>query len=183
MPAKRDALSAAIAALLWSAPGSAAPVPAERPVVVYSAPDTVPAAPYWQQLARPRHTQAKVTPAPRPGVMPLEARLPLTPTTLRPGLPATRSVAGLTAPLFILGMDPGSLHWLAAQLDNLRAIGASGFVVQAADRGDWRALQQRAQAAGLPLALLPDAGLAAGYGVTTYPVLLLPPGRAGEGGR
>ncbi len=56
--------------------------------------------------------------------------------------------------------------------------GATGLVVQAANREDWLALQQKAQAIGLSLALYPDTGLAEGYGMSTYPALVLPAGRA-----
>ena len=62
-----------------------------------------------------------------------------------------------------------------------------GMVVQAANRDDWLLLQKKAQAAGLSLALYPDTGLTEAYGITTYPVLVVPQGileldRAGEGG-
>jgi hypothetical protein len=53
------------------------------------------------------------------------------------------------------------------------------MVVQAANRDDWRLLLQKAQAAGLSLALYPDTGLKEAYGITTYPVLVMPPGLSG----
>ncbi len=86
-------------------------------------------------------------------------------------------------PFFIMGMDRTSLDWLARTLPTLLAINATGMVVQAANREDWQRLQTRARASGLSLALYPDAGLVAAYGLTTYPVLVVPHGMVtGEGG-
>tara|TARA_R100001039_G_scaffold35590_1_gene30882 strand:- start:3080 stop:3268 length:189 start_codon:yes stop_codon:yes gene_type:complete len=61
------------------------------------------------------------------------------------------------------------------------------MVVQAVNRDDWLLLQNKAQAAGLTLALYPDTGLKDAYGITTYPMLVVPPGilerdDTGEGG-
>ncbi|WP_051230564.1 PFL_4695 family integrating conjugative element protein [Haliea salexigens] len=162
--------------------------PVRAPVVVYSGAQAVPAAPYIQSLAQTRsQSDSRVNPTPKPGVMPLEKRLPLMPRQLRPGSPALRRTEAPVQPFFVMGMDRASLDWLARTLPTLLSINATGMVVQAANRDDWLLLQKKAQAAGLSLALYPDTGLTEAYGITTYPVLVVPQGileldRAGEGG-
>ena len=162
--------------------------PIKAPVVVYSGAQAVPAAPYIQSLAQPRpQSESRANPTPKPGVMPLETRLPLMPRQLRRGSPAVQRTEAPIQPFFIMGMDRASLDWLARTLPTLLSINATGMVVQAANRDDWLHLQRKAQAAGLPLALYPDTGLTEAYGITTYPVLVVPQSiqkqdRAGEGG-
>ena len=162
--------------------------PIKAPVVVYSGAQAVPAAPYIQSLAQPRpQSESRANPTPKPGVMPLETRLPLMPRQLRRGSPAVQRTEAPIQPFFIMGMDRASLDWLARTLPNLLSINATGMVVQAANRDDWLLLQNKARAAGLSLALYPDTGLTEAYGITTYPVLVVPQSiqgldRAGEGG-
>ena len=162
--------------------------PIKAPVVVYSGAQAVPAAPYIQSLAQPRpQSESRANPTPKPGVMPLETRLPLMPRQLRRGSPAVQRTEAPIQPFFIMGMDRASLDWLARTLPTLLSINATGMVVQAANRDDWLLLQNKARAAGLSLALYPDTGLTEAYGITTYPVLVVPQSiqkqdRAGEGG-
>ena len=162
--------------------------PIKAPVVVYSGAQAVPAAPYIQSLAQPRpQSESRANPTPKPGVMPLETRLPLMPRQLRRGSPAVQRTEAPIQPFFIMGMDRASLDWLARTLPTLLSINATGMVVQAANRDDWLHLQNKARAAGLSLALYPDTGLTEAYGITTYPVLVVPQSiqkqdRAGEGG-
>ena len=169
------------------APAQAAK-PTSAPVVVYSGAQAVPAAPYIQSLAQPRpQSDRRANPTPKPGVVPLETRLPLIPRQLRPGTPSVHRTRAPVQPFFIVGMDRISLDWLARTLPTLLSINATGMVVQAANGDDWLRLQNKAQAAGLSLALYPDTGLREAYGITTYPMLVVPPGilerdDAGEGG-
>lgn len=162
--------------------------PIKAPVVVYSGAQAVPAAPYIQSLAQPRpQSESRANPTPKPGVMPLETRLPLMPRQLRRGSPAVQRTEAPIQPFFIMGMDRASLDWLARTLPTLLSINATGMVVQAANRDDWLLLQKKARASGLSLALYPDTGLTEAYGITTYPVLVVPQSiqkqdRAGEGG-
>ena len=162
--------------------------PIRAPVVVYSGAQAVTAAPYIQSLAQPRpQSDSRANSMPKQGVMPLETRLPLMPRQLQPGSPAVQRTEAPVQPFFIMGMDRTSLDWLARTLPTLLSINATGMVVQAANRDDWLLLQKKAQAAGLSLALYPDTGLTEAYGITTYPVLVVPQGileldRAGEGG-
>lgn len=162
--------------------------PIRAPVVVYRGPQAVAAAPYIQSLAQPRpQRDLHANPTPKPGVMPLESRLPLIPRQLRVGAPSVLRTRAPIQPFFIMGMDRASLDWLARTLPTLLSIHATGMVVQAANRGDWLRLKNTAQAAGLTLALYPDTGLKDAYGITTYPMLVVPPGilerdDTGEGG-
>ena len=151
--------------------------PARAPVVVYSAAQSVPAAPYIQALAPPRG-QSRSHPdiAPKTGVTPLETRLPLMPRQLQPGAPSVQRIQAPVQPFFVMGMDRTSLDWLARTLPTLLAIGATGMVVQATNREDWQRLQTKAGQSGLLLALYPDAGLVESYGLATYPVLVVPQG-------
>ncbi|MFV0277976.1 MAG: PFL_4695 family integrating conjugative element protein [Parahaliea sp.] len=161
--------------------------PTRAPVVVYSGAQAVPAAPYMQSLAQPRpQKDSRANPTPKRGVTPLETRLPLMPRQLQRGSPVVQRIEAPVQPFFIVGMDGTSLDWLARTLPTLLSINATGMVVQAANRDDWLLLQNKALAAGLSLALYPDTGLKEAYGITTYPVLVVPHGildvdPAGEG--
>ena len=169
------------------APAQAAK-PTSAPVVVYSGAHSVPTAPYTRSLVQPRsQSDSRANPTPKRGVVPLETRLPLMPRHLRLAAPSVQRTRAPVQPFFIVGMDRTSLDWLARTLPTLLAIGATGMIVQAANRDDWLILQNKAQAAGLTLALYPDTGLKEAYGITTYPMLVVPPGilerdDAGEGG-
>jgi integrating conjugative element protein (TIGR03765 family) len=171
--------------LTWLVMASAqAAQPAGAPVVVYRGAQSVPAAPYIQALAQQRgHSSSRPESTPKIGVTPLETRLPLMPQQLKTGAPSVRRTQAPVQPFFIMGMDRTSLDWLARMLPTLLAINATGMVVQAANREDWQRLQTKARESGLSLALYPDAGLVAAYGLNTYPVLVVPQGRVtGEGG-
>lgn len=158
--------------------------PTRAPVVVYSATQSVPAAPYIQAIAQPRQqNSSRPDSAPKVGVTPLEARLPLMPRQLQPGTPSVQRTRAPVRPFFVMGMDRTSLEWLARTLPTLLAINATGMVVQAANREDWRLLQMKARDSGLSLVLYPDAALVEAYGLETYPVLVMPHGLViGEGG-
>ena len=154
--------------------------PTRAPVVVYHGASSAPAAPYVQAFAQPRKQHRRQSEAtPKTGVTPLGSRLPLMPRQLRPGRPSTQRTRAPVQPFFVMGMDRTSLDWLSRALPTLLAIHATGMVVQATDPDDWWLLQQTAQDAGLSLALYPDTGLKDAYGITTYPVLVVPPGLSG----
>jgi integrating conjugative element protein (TIGR03765 family) len=80
-----------------------------------------------------------------------------------------------------MGMDPQSLTWFQQAADGLVEIGARGIVVQASNQSDWLDLQHKARQAGIDLMLLEGDALAQGYGITTYPVILIDPKTAEEG--
>ncbi len=103
MSIKRRAIIVSLLALLCVASEVHA-----QPVVVYTGPHTIAAAPYWQALANNRTPTRKhdtAVPGPRPGVQPLADALPLQPVHLHPGAPVTQTVDGLMTPFFVMGMD------------------------------------------------------------------------------
>lgn len=172
----------ALGVLAWLTMGPAqAAQPTHAPVVVYRGPQSVPVSLYSRALTQPltrpaaQHTM-RLERTPRTGVTPLKARLPLAPRQLRPGRAAVQRTQAPVHPFFVMGMDRISLAWLAQSLPTLRAINATGMVVQVTRREDWQRLQSKAQASGLSLALYPDTGLKEAYGITTYPVLVVPQG-------
>ena len=155
------------------------------PIVVFEGRSTILAAPYYTRLQTDPQTYPQTHPdTTMPdgiGVRPLEHQLPLVPTQLSPGQPDIKTVPGLVTPLFVMGMDAASLTWFSRAAEDLAAMGARGVVVQAAGRGDWQALQTRARAAGIDLMLLHGDSLALGYGIRSYPVVLVSPEQAEQG--
>ena len=154
-----------------------------QPTVVYEGRGTISAQPYYKRLQRNQSDLAAGVTAPEgAGILALEDRLPLSPKHISIGPPAMKTVPGLITPLFIMGMDEASLTWFAQAVEGLSDIGARGIVVQAAQRPAWRDLQSRAHKAGIELMLLDGDAIAAGYGISTYPIVLMSPALAGEGG-
>ncbi len=180
--------------MLWLPVAVWAQNPRSEPVVVYRDDNAVPAEPYWRSLlggestAMPRANAAREAAAAGGGhtavdpVSPLAMadRLPLHSAGMRSGAPGIYSVAGMARPLFVIGMDAGSLDWLTAAARTLVAIGASGLVVQAPSRTEWLALRDAAAGAGLSLQLFDSAVLQGMYPVSTYPALLVSPELAGQ---
>ena len=99
------------------------------------------------------------------------------------GQPALQTVPGLVTPLFVMGMDAVSLTWFARAAQGLADIGARGLVVQADQLAPWKALQTQARDIGIDLMLLEGDSLAQGYGLTTYPTVLVSPALAQAGFR
>lgn len=158
----------------------------QQPIVVYDGRNTLSAQPYYRRLRQPDTTpstapSAALTAPHGAGVLALADRLPLSPTSLEVGPPQMKAVPGLITPLFVLGMDEVSLTWFAQAAQGLADIGARGLVVQASDLVAWRALKRRAHATGIDLMLLEGDALAQGYGISTYPTVLLASALAGEG--
>lgn len=171
----RHQFSMVLALLALSAAQAAQPV--SSPIVVYRGAKSVSAAPYIQAFSqRQKTTPAREHSRATTGVTPLVSRLPLAPKQLTVGSPTVRRTQAPVNPFFVMGMDRTSLDWLAQMLPSLLRINATGMVIQASHRADWQALQSKARASGLSLALYPDTGLTSAYGLTTYPVLVLPRG-------
>ncbi|EBX8629387.1 integrating conjugative element protein [Salmonella enterica subsp. enterica] len=104
--------------------------------------------------------------------IPLDSAVfPIVSSHLHPGVVASRhlSLPGMT-PLFILGDDPLSLHWLTQQQEKLKSLNATGLVVNVASKERLETL--RREAGGLPL--LPASGddLAQRLKLSAYPVLI-----------
>ncbi|EEH9715103.1 integrating conjugative element protein [Salmonella enterica subsp. enterica] len=105
-------------------------------------------------------------------VVPLESAVfPVVSSRLHPGTVISRplSLPGMT-PLFILGDDPQSVHWLAQQRATLKSLNATGLVVNVVSAARLEKLRQHADG----LTLLPASGddLAVRLQLDTYPVLL-----------
>lgn len=152
----------------------------KQPTVVYEAPSTIPTWPYFQRIQTDTQSSHLTMPAGTQNVS-LESRLPLQTTRLSVGQPQMKTIPGLITPLFIMGMDPQSLTWFQQAAGGLIELGARGIVVQANNQSDWLDLQNKARQAGIDLMLLEGDSLAQGYGITTYPVILIDPKTAGEG--
>ena len=154
----------------------------QQPTVVYEGSSTISAGPYYQRLSAGRSRSGSDVSIPEGmGNLALEDRLPLPTGSLRVGQPQMKAVPGLITPLFIMGMDEVSLTWFRQAADGLVDIGARGIVVQASSKSAWLDLQGRAQAAGIDLILLQGDAIARGYGINTYPTVLMGPAPAGEG--
>lgn len=154
----------------------------QEPVVVYEGRSTISAGPFYQRIqGDDRKGGSTVTMPGATGDLALEDRLPLTTDHLSVGRPQMKTVPGLIKPLFIMGMDEVSLTWFSEAAQGLVDIGARGIVVQAGNKPDWLDLQSRARDSGIDLMLLEGDSLAQGYGITTYPVVLVDPVLAGEG--
>jgi len=80
-----------------------------------------------------------------------------------------------------MGMDEVSLNWFSRAAQGLAEIGARGLVVQANQLANWKELQNRARDIGIDLMLLDGDSLAQGYGIRTYPMVLMSPALAGKG--
>jgi integrating conjugative element protein (TIGR03765 family) len=145
---------------------------AEGLTVIYDSGDTQPIAPYLEILKD--STEGDDTEAPQIpslGAADLSQLLPIYSPGLTPG-PVTRTAISrpYSAPLFLIGCDPLSARWLAANRSRLAYLGAVGMVVEAPDEA---ALQRVTELAG-GLSLLPASAtdLAASLGITHYPVLI-----------
>ncbi|WP_079969515.1 integrating conjugative element protein [Salmonella enterica] len=129
-------------------------------------------APLFEAIA-PEPESASGLPAP---AIPLEdAIFPVVSSRLHPGVVTSRplSLPGMT-PLFILGDDPLSLHWLAQQRATLKSLNATGLVVNVASAENLEKLRQHADG----LTLLPASGddLAVRLQLGAYPVLIMDTG-------
>lgn len=157
----------------------------QQPTVVYTGPRTVSAQPYYNRIKTTGQSGPVLESVPAgagagAGALALEERLPLSSTQLMVGQPAIKTVPGLTTPLFVMGMDEVSLNWFSRAAQGLADIGARGLVVQANHVASWRELQRRARDIGIDVMLLDGDSLAQGYGIRTYPMVLMSPELAGR---
>ena len=155
---------------------------ADRLVVVHDAGGTVPASPWIERpalsgervaeaLARAREQLAGGgEPASPESVI----EFPVDPAPLRPGRPERLRVRGLGRALFAVGSDEGSRAWLDGNAAELRALGATGFLVEAASADDLRGMRERARRHGLSLDPLPGAALAESFGARIFPFVAEP---------
>lgn len=179
----RPSISGLFTAVLFLSAGAQANtlVVQQQPTVVYTGPRTVSAQPYYNRIKTTGESGPVLESVPAgAGALALEERLPLSSTQLVVGRPAIKTVPGLTTPLFVMGMDEISLNWFSRAAQGLADIGARGIVVQVNHLAAWREFQHRARDIGIDLMLLSGDSLAQGYGIHTYPTVLMSPALAGE---
>jgi integrating conjugative element protein (TIGR03765 family) len=120
--------------------------------------------------------QARVAPLVRPGLTyglgePLKHYLPIRSPSLTPGpAEARRLTTRFLQPLFLVGSDPESLRWLAANRERLTQLHAVGMLVQAETMAEVQAVTAVAQ--GLPLLPASGEAFAAELRIPHYPVLI-----------
>ena len=152
-------------------------------VVLYDAGNTIPVAPYLRHIAVAEHkrnqalasAQAQMAEASTGSVEPvsLAAFFPIRSERLQPGPPTRRRVAQLPIPIFVIGMDSVSLQWFEASINELRALGAQGVVVQAENFAEYDALRRQALSRGVVLDVTPGDAIAEGFDIKSYPTLLV----------
>ncbi len=101
-----------------------------------------------------------------------KAYFPLT-TTMMPGEPRQIEIQGIYQPFFVIGLDDSSLSWLFDHADALRAMNASGLVVEGDDWTQWRRVKGRAAELGISLSIQNGDALTEIYGSSTYPFLVV----------
>lgn len=151
-------------------------------VVLYDAGNTVSAAPYLRFIEQAESRRddaindaqamldaANIDPQP----VTLEAFFPFRSERLRPAAPSQKQVDQLTSPLFVIGMDAASLSWLEDSFEQLKTLGAQGLVVEADNFDAFDALQRKALSRGIMIDIAPGDALAEGFGIHSYPVLLV----------
>ena len=74
------------------------------------------------------------------------------------------------APLFLFGGDQHSLAWLHANQDRLRALGATGILIEAPTEASLGAAKQAAP--GIPIMAAPGEEIANRTGLRLYPVII-----------
>lgn len=99
-------------------------------------------------------------------------RVPIRTRNLTPQRIASKDAyfPNLSTPLFIVGADPVSLTWLKQWREALLKVGAVGWVVQAENAQELRAVAEAG--AGLRFMAMPGDALANIFGVKGYPVLI-----------
>ena len=145
---------------------------AEGLTVIYDSGDTQPIAPYLEILKDPTESDDTEAPQiPSLGAADLSQILPIHSPGLTPG-PVTRTAISrpYSAPLFLIGCDPRSARWLAANRTRLVRLGALGMVVEVPDEAALERITELA--AGLSLLPASASDLAASLGITHYPVLI-----------
>ena len=169
--------------LLASVSVSAQEAPVPTTIVLHDAGNTIPAAPYLRHIANAdskrsnarSRAQALLADSTSAAAEPisLAAFFPIRSERLRPGSPSRKRIAKLPIPLFVIGMDAASLSWFEASIDELRALGAQGVVVEAENYADFDALRRRALSRGVVLDVTPGDAIADGFNIDSYPTVLV----------
>jgi integrating conjugative element protein (TIGR03765 family) len=99
-------------------------------------------------------------------------RVPIRTSNMRPARIESRDAyfPNLVTPVFIVGADANSLAWLRTWREVLFNVGAVGWVVQAEDAGELRAIAEAGR--GLRMMTLDGESIPEVFGVSSYPVLI-----------
>ncbi len=97
---------------------------------------------------------------------------PIETPLMSPGIVEPRKVnlSLLPQPIFIIGSDQFSKHWLSQHVERLKQLKAIGFLVQAQNSHDFKIIKDMAE----ELTIIPLSGnsIAAQLGIYHYPVLI-----------
>ena len=154
------------------------PAFADTPLtVLYDSGDTQPLAPLLEAsgfVLEP--VDAELPPIAPPMQAVLQQQVTVRSPRLTPGaqprIPVGEAGAHLPRPIFLVGADELSLHWLTEHRIRLSTLGAVGLVVEAESVAD--VLQVKRVAGDLPLAAGSGEMLAGQFGLRHYPVLIGP---------
>lgn len=112
----------------------------------------------------------------------LPASFPVSSVSMHPGRlmqpVQLRTLGSLASPMFLIGDDAMSRHWLAIHREQLKRAGSAGMVVNVASLEAFRSL--RALAPEIPMAFGSMDVLARYNGLTTYPLFISTDGRASQ---
>jgi len=144
-------------------------------IVIYDNGATEPLAPYLTPF---EEAVPKSAPPPAQedlGAADLGALLPIRTRELTPGPVEPRPwplspAATPVRPLFLIGADEHSRHWLVRNRDRLIKSGAIGLIVQAESLADLETLADLA--GGIPLLPASGTDIARIYGIRHFPVLI-----------
>ncbi len=144
--------------------------------VLYDSGDTLPLAPLLEASGFVQEPGDELPPIAPPMDAVLQQQVTVRSPSLTPGAqPRIQVGAGgahLARPIFLVGADELSLHWLTEHRIRLSALGAVGLVVEADGVAD--VLQVKRVAGDLPLAAGSGQMLAEQFGLRHYPVLIGP---------
>ena len=141
--------------------------------VIYDSGNTQPIAPFLEAFESadeiPQQSPAQIKP--QLGAADPEAWLPIQSPGLTPGSVQPRSHdRPFARPLFLIGSDARSQHWLQDHRDRLKEMGAVGMLVQAETLDDLRTIAELAD--GLSILPASASDIAKVLGISHYPVLI-----------
>lgn len=114
----------------------------------------------------PRHPNALPAQITEADMLPVVSHL-LTPGTVQP---RQLNLPGMSVPIFLVGYDPTSLHWLERNAKRLKTLNATGLVINV--RNTDQLNQLRETAPGLTLLPVSADDLAHRLKLSHYPVLM-----------
>lgn len=99
-------------------------------------------------------------------------RVPIRTPNMRPARIESKDAyfANMITPIFIVGADANSLQWLRVWRDALTRVGAIGWVVQAENEQDLRAIADAGH--GLRMMTMSGESIPQVFGISSYPVLI-----------